>query len=161
MATNWNGFSVSCTQSRQSRTCKSHFHKICEILLNGICPEEDLLPITALEEDFVLLLDEYWSAAPVAEEHELGDVGVAGEGRHVQGAPTVPACPARVGAMSHHQLHQRQLARETGLLEGCLALRVKSIYVDPLRAGQEETVQLLVVSVLDGIVEGVLEAGVV
>ena len=37
MATNWNGFSVSCTQSRQSRTCKSHFHKICEILLNGIC----------------------------------------------------------------------------------------------------------------------------
>ena len=41
-----------------------------------LCLEEDLLPITALEEDFVLLLDESWSAPPVAEEHELGDVGV-------------------------------------------------------------------------------------
>ena len=79
----------------------------------------------------------------------------------MQGAPTVPACPARVGSMPHHQLHQCQLARETGLLEGCLTLRVESVYVDPLRAGQEETVQLLVVSVLDGIVEGVLEARVV
>ena len=89
-----------------------------------------MLPITALEEDFGILLDEYWSAPPVAEEHELGDVGVAGEGGHVQGAPTVPACPARVGSMPHHQLHQRQLAGETGLLEGCLALRVESVYVN-------------------------------
>merc|ERR1719234_101067 len=104
-----------------------------------LCLEEDLLPITALEEDFEIILDEYWwSASPVAEEHELGDVGVAGEGGHVQGAPSVPACPAWVGSMSYHQLHQSQLARETGLLEGSLALRVETVDVDPLRAGQQE-----------------------
>ena len=127
-ATNWNGFShgnlgnIGRANHIVTRSVKWHL----------LCLEEDLLPITALEEDFVLLLDEYCSAPPVAEQHELSDVGVAGEGGHVQGAPTVPACPARVRSVPHHQLHQRQLAGETGLLEGSLALRVESVYVDPL-----------------------------
>ena len=102
--------------------------------------EEDLLPITALEEDFVKLLDEYSSTPPVAEKHELGDVWVAGEGGHVQRAPTVPACPAGIGAVLHHQLHQGQLAAEAGLLERGLPFRVVLVDVDPLWAGQEEAV---------------------
>ena len=91
-----------------------------------------MLPITALEEDFGLILDEYCSAPPVAQEHELGDVGVAREGGHVQGAPTVPACSAWVSPMPHHQLHQRQLAREAGLQEGGLAIGVVLVDVYPL-----------------------------
>ena len=91
-----------------------------------------MLPITALEEDFGLILDEYCSAPPVAQEHELGDVGVAREGGHVQGAPTVPACSAWVSPMPHHQLNQRQLAREAGLLEGGLAIGVVRVDVYPL-----------------------------
>ena len=161
-ATNWNGFSHSCTQSRTYGVQITFSQDLWNnVEWHLLCLEEDLLPITALEEDFGIILDEYWSASPVAEQHELGDVGVAGEGGHVQGAPAVPARPAWVGSMSHHQLHQSQLTRETGLLEGRLAFGVEPVDVNPLRAGHEEAVQLLVVSVFDGIVKGVLEPGVV
>ena len=99
--------------------------------------------------------------SPAGEQHVLGDLAAAGEGCHVQRAPAVPGGEAVVRAVPRQQLHQAELARQAGLLQGGLAVTVVLVDVDPLGAGEQEGAELLVVAVLDGVVEGVLEAGVV